>query len=1621
MKRSGIAALAATCALVAGCGIDCGNGTIEPPTAPCEAQPCQSPATCVEVAGAATCRCPAGHENDPGNAMACRDVDECALAAHDCDANAACSNTEGGFACACNTGFVGDGTTCSNIDECAAGTDDCDSHANCADSEGSFVCTCQSGFAGDGTTCDNIDECSAGTDNCDDDATCTDNDGGFNCACNDGFAGDGVTCLRDCASDPALCDPHATCTDVNGDRLCVCNAGYTGDGALCTDVDGCAANPCFSGVTCIDEPAPGTGFSCGPCPTGFQGDGIACSDVDGCAGNPCFAGVICHDVVAPGVGYTCGACPVGYHGTGETCDDDDECLGEGSGHDCAWPRICANSVGSFGCVCGPVDNPGLSDPGDRCGAGSPDVATSWTTTAGAVYTVEFFDGASWGTVDQQHAASATQLHLAVGTDYRFRISTVVDSCPASGFSETGPFAVVAPPQAPTTLASADVCAGDTPQISFSGEVAATGQDVLVVGPDSVSYDFFAASSPLDLVGLDGALGLYGWSVTTHGNALCPDATSDSQTFELLPLPVLPTALASPSGCAATTVGLDWSSGQVFGSYEVQLDYGAGWVATGVSAITSSSAQLLTSSVGTFPWRVTHRTPTCGSEVAAASSVQIFPPPVRPTSPVASEACAGILDSTLGWGSGQAAGSYLVEIDYGSGWVTTGIGGVSQSGATLSTANSGTFPWRVQHLSSNCGPSAVATGSVVVTPPPAPNPIPPANLVTPAGGVEPYAANLGWTHTTPVPASGYRVELMTGSCGGTSVAGWPRTTSSNAVATGWLNAGTYHWRVTPLAHRVCPIGTASACQSFVVNPLPVAWHGRDNSEYGLWTDRIAGSASGGGFTASAASENGVQLVLDASDRPVVAWSAGSQIFLLRWTGAAWEELAGSGRGGGVSNCATGCSSPALALDSAGRPALAWQDTAFEIFFRRWDGAAWQELGGSGAGTGVSNNATYSLQPSLALDSNDDPVLAWSDGSSSTAGRNIYLRRWDGTNWIELASSGSGVGLSNCGVACRHPSLAIDGSDNPTVAWLSWNFSYGRGVFVRRWSGTSWDELAGSASGPGGLCDFCDGTSDYADQPSLRIDSADHPIVTWSAYDTGGVTSYRVYLKKFDGTSWTELAGSASAGINTRAGYARYPSLVLGASDRPMVAWAWSYSGAGWGPFYGIMLRAWSGSAWQEIGGSETGGGISNNVGASNAPTLALDSGGLPAVAWLDGISENYNSEGFLRRFDGATWNEIYVAHSGGGISDTATASRAPTLAASANGALFVAWEEQIEQDAYIYLRSFDGAGWQQLANSGSGYGLRDYIFPARQPSIAVDPTTGYPVVAWGQDTLDDEIYLRRWNGTAWVGLGGSDTGGGISNSLNATDDPSLAIFSNGYPIVAWSNFPDREIYARQWNGSSWVGANSGGGVSNTVGTNSRNPSVAVDASSRALLAWQDQPSGYAFEIYFKRGSGGSWSALGTSASGGGISNSAGSSIDPAVVADGSGNPVVAWTDDTPGNSEIYLKTYNGSSWVELAGSATAGGISASAGSSGKPSLAIDSRGRLVVAWQDDSAGDSEIYLRRLEGTAWVELDGSASGVGISNSDAGSYHPSVFAAAGRICVAWEEASATSLDIVLRCHVE
>ena len=286
---------------------------------------CDNP--CTVVHGTSACEtglCVVACDDGWGGAVCDTNIDECATQPNLCDVNATCSDTEGGFECACNAGFEGDGIECTDLDECALLTDNCSDNALCTNAPSSFWCECNSGYSGDGVTCTNIDECATATNNCGANAACSDSEGNFVCTCNAGYEGDGVSCsdLDECTLGIDGCDANATCSNIVGSFSCACNAGYEGDGVSCTDLDECTlgTDGCDANATCSNNVG---SFACA-CNTGYEGDGVSCADIDECTTGTHNCHLVATCTNTPPGGFTC-TCPLGYVdqlGDGTLCVDE---------------------------------------------------------------------------------------------------------------------------------------------------------------------------------------------------------------------------------------------------------------------------------------------------------------------------------------------------------------------------------------------------------------------------------------------------------------------------------------------------------------------------------------------------------------------------------------------------------------------------------------------------------------------------------------------------------------------------------------------------------------------------------------------------------------------------------------------------------------------------------------------------------------------------------------------------------------------------------------------------------------------------------------------------------------------------------------------------------------------------------------------------------------------------------------------------------------------------------------------------------------------------------------------------------------------------------------------------
>jgi hypothetical protein len=91
----------------------------------------------------------------------------------------------------------------------------------------------------------------------------------------------------------------------------------------------------------------------------------------------------------------------------------------------------------------------------------------------------------------------------------------------------------------------------------------------------------------------------------------------------------------------------------------------------------------------------------------------------------------------------------------------------------------------------------------------------------------------------------------------------------------------------------------------------------------------------------------------------------------------------------------------------------------------------------------------------------------------------------------------------------------------------------------------------------------------------------------------------------------------------------------------------------------------------------------------------------------------------------------------------------------------------------------------------------------------------------------------------------------------------------------------------------------------------------------------------------------------------LSWTSGASRSPVIAVDYSDNLHLVWSDDTPGNDEIYYKksTDAGANWTSNRR------LTWTSSYSWEPSLAVDSSGNVHVVWYDYTPGNWEIYYKK----------------------------------------------------------
>ncbi|MEZ5399341.1 MAG: hypothetical protein R2729_06700 [Bryobacteraceae bacterium] len=230
---------------------------------------------------------------------------------------------------------------------------------------------------------------------------------------------------------------------------------------------------------------------------------------------------------------------------------------------------------------------------------------------------------------------------------------------------------------------------------------------------------------------------------------------------------------------------------------------------------------------------------------------------------------------------------------------------------------------------------------------------------------------------------------------------------------------------------------------------------------------------------------------------------------------------------------------------------------------------------------------------------------------------------------------------------------------------------------------------------------------------------------------------------------------------------------------------------------------------------------------------------------------------------------------------------------------------------------------------------------------------------------------------------------VGHEFRQDDLPSIAAAPDGSLWTAWVSWDGSrdDIGLRRFTGGAWSNIH---WTPNTSG-DSWMPQTAADAQSRIWVVWTQQVKGN-WDIYARRfdPANQSWGPMER------LSNDPMPDINPRIASDGKGSAAVVWQGFRGKNSNIFAKRLNGDAWsAEIR-------ITNRAANDWEPAVALGSGGDLWVAYDSYKNGNYDVYLSRVSGGAVAGQE-----IGVATSARFEVRPTVAVdTAGRVWVAWEE---------------
>lgn len=247
--------------------------------------------------------------------------------------------------------------------------------------------------------------------------------------------------------------------------------------------------------------------------------------------------------------------------------------------------------------------------------------------------------------------------------------------------------------------------------------------------------------------------------------------------------------------------------------------------------------------------------------------------------------------------------------------------------------------------------------------------------------------------------------------------------------------------------------------------------------------------------------------------------------------------------------------------------------------------------------------------------------------------------------------------------------------------------------------------------------------------------------------------------------------------------------------------------------------------------------------------------------------------------------------------------------------------------------------------------------------------------------------------------------------------AVAMDSKGNGIVAWSQFDGNNwrIYRAEYRDGQWQKPASLDEAMSPAGGDAKEPRVAMAANGDAVVVWEQKVFRDSY-IYMAERRQGGWrlpSSLEEH-----ISPGTSYAWEPEVAMDDRGNTVIVWDQESAGTGSVHAlfkSEYRNGKWHHP--SSTEEYLNPLGGDALKPRVITNNRGEVLITWEQDPGGMSQIFKSEYRNGAWLHPADVDDHINPKGGRGGSYNamPAMDDSGGAL-IAWQQAHDSKTKIYL-----